>query len=90
MIEKYGSVRLDILDYISNRCELGIGVNIIAKEVYNKFPVFVAFYKSSTDMVLESIELLVWSCYVYKFKNFEPKLGLFNDEKESGGQLPSV
>lgn len=72
MIEKYTSVRTDVLNYIANRIELNIPVSVIAKEVYNKYPVFVAFYTCSTAMVIEFIEWIVFDCYFWKKANKDP------------------
>ena len=84
MIHKYMSVRTDVLDYIANRVELNTPVNVIKIEVFNKFPMFVSFFKCSSDMILEFIEWLVCDCYFYCKNNSEPAYDLKGDLTDSG------
>lgn len=70
MLGKFKTVRQDVFEYISNRLEAGVGINVICSEVEYRFPTFVGFFKTDPEMISEFMEWLVMFGYYLKNREF--------------------
>lgn len=59
MIEKYRHIFESIHSYIFNRIQIIDSDLDIAREIYAKFPAYVAFFKVDTEMQVEMLEQIV-------------------------------
>ena len=63
MIEKYNTIKKDAFEYIQNRIQAGIAPPYIASELQIKYPVFIAFFNSDPEMILEFMTWLTEQAY---------------------------
>ena len=56
MIDKYQDIfDRGVFPYIHNRLHTEIDDYDLAREVYNRFPVYIAFFKCNQEMILEML-----------------------------------
>jgi hypothetical protein len=60
MIEKYEDVfERGVYPYIHNRIQANAKTEDIVKEVYDRFPVYIAFFKCNQEMIVEMLRQIV-------------------------------
>jgi len=58
MIKKYQHILDKVHQYIYNRIQIESDDLLIAREIYAKYPVYVAFFKCDTEMIISMLEQL--------------------------------